>query len=69
MLLLAVGVLSRVTPSQRVSGVLGYLHNTIGITTPQAEQVRLVALIWVGSVVVIVDGCLLLLVFLTKSLI
>jgi hypothetical protein len=69
MLLLAIGILSRVAPSQRVSGVLGYLHNTIGITTPQAEQVRLVALIWVGSVVVIVDGCLLLLVFLTKSLI
>ena len=69
MLLLAIGILSRVAPSQRVSGVLGYLHNTIGITTPQAEQVRLVALIWVGSVVVIVDGCLLLLVFLTKLLI
>jgi hypothetical protein len=69
MLLLAIGILSRVTLLQRVSGVLGYLHNTIGITTPPPDQVRMVGLIWIGSVVVIADGCLLLLLFLTKLLI
>jgi hypothetical protein len=48
--------------------MLAYLHNTIGITTPSEEQVRLVALIWLGSVVVIIDGCLVLRLLITKLL-
>lgn len=63
MLLLGLGILSRVVPSQLVTNLLGYLHKTIGITTPAPELVRMVALIWIGSVVIIVDGCLFLLVF------
>jgi hypothetical protein len=66
MLVLGLGIVSRVVPTQLVSDTLGYLHNAIGITTPRLEQVRMVALIWVGSVIVIVDGCLLLLVFIVK---
>jgi len=66
MLLLAVGIVSRVVPPPLVSGMLGYLHKTIGITTPSVSQVRMVALIWIGSVVIIVDGCLFLLVFITR---
>jgi hypothetical protein len=46
--------------------MLGYLHKTIGITTPSPEQVRLVALIWIGSAIIIVDGCLFLLLFITN---
>jgi hypothetical protein len=44
------------------------LHNTIGITAPPLEQVRAIVLIWIASTVVIVDGCLALLVFITKLL-
>jgi hypothetical protein len=66
MLLIGLGILSRVISPQLVSNMLGYLHKTIGITTPPVEQVRMVALIWVGSVIIIVDGCLFLLVFIAR---
>jgi len=66
MLLLGLGIMSRVVPPELVSNMLGYLHKTIGITTPSLQQVRTVALIWIGSTVVIVDGCLFLLVFITS---
>lgn len=66
MLLLSLAIASRVVSTQRVSNLLGYLHNMIGITIPAAEQVRTVAIIWIASTVVIVDGCLLLLVILTS---
>lgn len=51
---------------QLVSNMLGYLHKTIGITTPSLKQVRTVALIWIGSTIIIVDGFLFLLVFITS---
>jgi hypothetical protein len=68
MLLLGLGIVVRVISAQRISSALSYLHTSIGITTPPREQVRMIALIWIGSTVVIVDGCLLLLVFITKLL-
>ena len=46
--------------------MLSYLHKVIGITTPSLEQVRMVALIWIVSTVVIVDGCIFLLLFIAK---
>jgi hypothetical protein len=66
MLLLGLGIVSRVVPSERVNNMLGYLHKAIGITTPFPKQVRTVALIWIGSTIIIVDGCLFLLVFITS---
>jgi hypothetical protein len=66
MLLLGLGIVSRVVPSERVGYMLGYLHKAIGITTPSPEQVRTVALIWIGSTIILVDGCLFLLVFITS---
>jgi hypothetical protein len=65
-LLVGLGIVSRVIPTQLVTDVLGYLHKAIGITTPSSEQVRMVGLIWIGSVIVIVDGCLSLLVLITS---
>jgi hypothetical protein len=65
-LLLGIGIVTRIVPTQLVSTMLGYLHNTIGITTPPLEKMRMFALIWLGSVIVIVDGCLLLLLFITR---
>ena len=66
MLLLGLAIVSRFLPSERVSNMLGYLHKAIGITTPFPEQVRTVALIWIGSTIILVDGCLFLLVFITS---
>ena len=66
MLLLGLGIGSRVVSTELVSNMLGYLHKTIGITTPSLKQVRTVALIWIGSTIIIVDGFLFLLVIITK---
>jgi hypothetical protein len=66
MLLLGLGIGSRVVSTELVSNMLGYLHKTIGITTPSLKQVRTVALIWIGSTIIIVDGFLFLLVFITS---
>ena len=67
MLLLVVGIVSRAIPEALVSGLIGYLHSTIGITVPQATQVRAITLVWIGSLVAVVDGCLFLLFFITTS--
>ena len=64
--LLGIAVASPVVPVKLLSDVLGYLHTIIEITTPAPDKVRMVALIWVASVIVIVDGLLLLLVVLTS---
>jgi len=66
--LLGLGIASRAIPEAFVANVLGYLHKTIGITTPSPEQVRMIALIWIGATVLIVDGCLFFLVFVTSLL-
>jgi len=66
MVLLGIAVASPVVPVKRLGDLLGYLHTIIGITTPAPDKVRMVALIWVASLIVIVDGLLLLLVVLTS---
>ena len=68
LLLLGLGILSRVVPLEVVGDALGYLHTTIGITTPPAGQVRMIALIWIGSTIVIADGCVLLMLLIAKLL-
>lgn len=58
MLLLALGIATQAVPAHLVGTILNYLHNSIGITTPPVEKVRTLALVWIGSTVLIVDGCL-----------
>lgn len=65
MLALGLTVASRVVAPERVANWLGYLHKSIGISTPTPDQVRVVALIWIGCLVVIVDGFLFVLLFIT----
>jgi hypothetical protein len=67
MILLGLGIVSRVVPVESVRNGLGYVHKAIGITMPRAEQTRTVALVWIVSILIGVDGCLLLLVFLASS--
>jgi hypothetical protein len=65
MLALGVVVASGVVAAERVGNLLAYLHKSIGISTPAPNQVRVVALIWIGCLVVIVDGFLFVLLFIT----
>lgn len=65
-LALGVAVGARVVSPQLLSGLVGYLHKSIGITTPAIEQARTVALVWIASVVVIVDLSLFLLLFISR---
>jgi hypothetical protein len=67
-LILATGILARLIPQTLVSNALGYLHSTVGITTPPEQKARSFAMVWLASTVVIVDGCLVLLLFITKLL-
>lgn len=65
MLLLLMCIATRIVPTRIVSTMVAVLHKSIGITTPSESQMRMIALVWVASIIVIVDGCLLLLVFMT----
>ncbi len=65
MIAIAVAVGSGLVPASRISSMLEWLHAIIGITPPAPEKSRLFALVWIVSMIVIVDGLLLLLVFLT----
>ena len=69
MIALAAAVASGLVPASRISSMLEWLHGIIGITPPAPEKSRMFALVWIGSMIVIVDGLLALLMFLTLHLI
>ena len=56
--LLGLGIFTGVLPMRLVADLIGYLHKSIGITTPSSAQVKTAALIWIGSAIVGVDGIL-----------
>lgn len=66
MLILCAIVGTGILPANLVGAVLDWLDNTIGITAPPPEKVRIAALIWMVSTIVIVDAVLFMLVFFTK---
>jgi hypothetical protein len=55
MLVLAIGVLGRIVPVKFLTGFITAVHYTIGISTPTEEQVRRAIIVWIVSVVLIVD--------------
>ena len=61
-------VASGVVPAHWIRAMLDWLHNTIGITSPEDEKMRMVSAVWLVSTMVIVDGTLFMLVFLTSRL-
>src|SRR6266849_423201 len=69
MVLLALGIASGVVPAKIFGGMVDVLHKTIGITMPSREKERTVAVIWIVSMIVIGDGMLFLLVFLTGAVV
>lgn len=56
----------RFVPAARISTTLDWLHGIIGITPPATDQAWIFALVWVASLMIIVDGLLLLLAFLAS---
>jgi hypothetical protein len=66
LLLLGLSIVTRFVSPSRVGNAVGYLHKAIGITAPSQKQVQMAALIWIGSILIIIDGCIFLLVFITK---
>jgi hypothetical protein len=68
MLAVAAAVGSGLVPASLNRAALDWMHNTIGITAPPEHKERMVALVWIGSTIVIVDGVLVMLVFLTSLL-
>ena len=67
-ILLGLGIVTRVVPEESIANVLSYVHKTVGITTPPIARTRTIALVWIGSILVIADGCLVLLVVIASSL-
>ena len=65
MIAIAAAVGTGLVPASRISSMLEWLHAIIGITPPAPEKSRLFPLVWIGSMIVIIDGLLSLLVFLT----
>lgn len=54
-LLLCAAVLANLVPFRLYGGILRGLHNTIGITTPTDRQLQWVLVVWIVSMLVIVD--------------
>lgn len=67
LVLLALGITSRLLPAKMFSGAVTVLHKTIGITLPSPDRERTVAVIWIASMLVIGDVILFLLVFLARA--
>jgi hypothetical protein len=68
MVLLGIGIATRIVPERLYTGLLDALHITVGITTPPPQKLRQVVLIWLATILFLVDGLLFLLVFLTFQL-
>lgn len=56
----------RLVGAARVATSLEWLHGIIGITPPAPDKAWIFALVWIVSLMIIVDGLLLLLVFLVS---
>ncbi len=68
LILLTVGIASGIIPAKAFSGAVAVLHKTIGISLPLPGKERMVAVIWIASMLVIGDGILFLLIFLTTGI-
>lgn len=62
----AAAIAFRLVPAARITTSLEWLHSIIGITPPATDKGWIFALVWVVSLLIIVDGLLLLLVLLVS---
>jgi len=61
-------IAAQILPSRMYTDALTILHNTIGISPPTEQNARMVALLWIGSLLLITDVLLFMLVFLTHMM-
>ncbi|MBS1859823.1 MAG: hypothetical protein JST11_30920 [Acidobacteria bacterium] len=55
LLLAGAGVQAKLIPVRFLTGFITALHYTIGISTPTQDQVRRAVIVWIVSVLIIVD--------------
>jgi hypothetical protein len=55
MVVLAAAVAKRFIPVGFLTSFIAGLHYTIGISTPSQDQVRRAVLVWIASILIIVD--------------
>lgn len=55
MVLVIAGAIKRVLPIGFLTNLITGLHYTIGITVPPPDQVHRAAVVWIISVVIIID--------------
>jgi hypothetical protein len=55
LLAMAVAVMTRMLPTGFLGSLIDGLHKSIGITAPTPNQIRWVVVVWLVSMVVIVD--------------
>ena len=63
LLALAVAVMTQMLPTGFLGELVDGLHKSIGITSPTPNQIRWVVVVWLVSMVVIVDMMLFLFVY------
>ena len=68
MILFGVGIATGFVPANMLAGAIRVMHITFGITVPPPDKIRLIALIWTGTLIVFVDGLLFLFTFLTTQM-
>jgi len=67
MIALGAAVGTGMISTARTESSLGWLYAIVGVTPPPREKTRLFALVWIVSLIAIVDGLLFMLVLLTHA--
>jgi hypothetical protein len=55
MVVIIAGIIKRLLPIGFLTDLITGLHYTVGITVPPPDQVRRAAVVWIISVVIIID--------------
>ncbi len=63
LLLLSAATFAGLMPARLSNGLVFLLHIIMGITTPTEKQARVLLIVWFISILVIVDGVALLMVY------
>ena len=67
LVLIVLGIGCGILPAKVYRGAVIVLHKIIGITLPSPDKERIVAVIWVSSLLIIGDGILIMLLLLTRA--
>jgi hypothetical protein len=68
MILLGGAIAVKIIPARMLQEPLRVMHITFGITTPAPDQLRIVALFWIGALTLILDVLLFLFLYLVMQM-